>query len=132
MSVGSRPVSCTNDDENPAGDSWPQNNLQVALHSAAVSEWNPSTKVVKEADPERRPSASAFIPVVAAECSRSTALDAPRGEDRLAKRERTGHLSSPGKVNASLPNGVKLMLDCSDMDALTAIIGAFGHVQTGR
>lgn len=40
--------------------------------------------------------------------------------------------SSPAKVSASLPNGVKLTLECGDVDALTAIIGALGHVQTGR
>lgn len=40
--------------------------------------------------------------------------------------------SSPAKVSASLPNGVKLTLECGDLDALTAIIGALGHVQTGR
>jgi len=27
---------------------------------------------------------------------------------------------------------VKLALECGDVDALTAIIGALGHVQTGR
>jgi len=27
---------------------------------------------------------------------------------------------------------VKLTLECGDVDALTAIIGALGHVQTGR
>lgn len=40
--------------------------------------------------------------------------------------------SSPAKVSASLPNGVKLTLECGDVDALTAIIGALGHVQIGR
>lgn len=40
--------------------------------------------------------------------------------------------SSPAKVSASLPNGVKLTLESGDFDALTAIIGALGHVQTGR
>ncbi|TIP77986.1 MAG: IS66 family insertion sequence element accessory protein TnpB, partial [Mesorhizobium sp.] len=29
-------------------------------------------------------------------------------------------------------NGVKLTLECGDLDALTATIGALGHVQTGR
>jgi len=51
---------------------------------------------------------------------------------RLPEPEGTGPLSSPAKVNASLPNGVKLTLECGDVDALTAIIGALGHVQTGR
>jgi transposase len=43
---------------------------------------------------------------------------------RLPDSEGTGMLSSPAKVNASLPNGVKLTLECGDVDALTVIIGA--------
>ena len=39
---------------------------------------------------------------------------------------------SGAKVSASLPNGVKLTLDCGDVETLTAVIGALGHVQTGR
>ena len=35
---------------------------------------------------------------------------------------------SPAKVSVSLPNGVKLALECGDVDALTAIIGALGDV----
>jgi transposase len=35
-------------------------------------------------------------------------------------------------VSVSLPNGVTLALECGDVDALTAIIGALGDVQTGR
>jgi transposase len=38
----------------------------------------------------------------------------------------------PAKVSASLPNGVKLALECGDVDGLAAIIGALGNVQTGR
>lgn len=45
---------------------------------------------------------------------------------------RTAPAFSPAKVSASLPNGVKLMLDCGDVETLTAVIGALGHVQTGR
>lgn len=51
---------------------------------------------------------------------------------RLPEREATGTLTSPAKVRASLPNGVKLALECGDVDALRATIGALGHVQTGR
>ena len=54
--------------------------------------------------------------------------DAVRG----LQSSRASPLSSPAKVSASLPNGVKLALECGDVDALTAIIGALGHVQTGR
>ena len=64
----------------------------------------------------------------------SSVLDMPaaRGGERLSKSERIGPLSSPAKVSASLPNGVKLTLECNDAEALAAIIGALGHVQTGR
>jgi transposase len=41
-------------------------------------------------------------------------------------------LSCPTKVSASRPNGLKLALECGDVNALTAIIGALGHVQTGQ
>jgi len=62
------------------------------------------------------------------------ALDLPatRGDALLAKSERTGPRFLSAKVSASLPNGVKLTLECGDGDALTAIIGALGNVQTGR
>ena len=40
--------------------------------------------------------------------------------------------SSPSKVSASLPNGVMLSLECSDVEALTTIIGALAHVQAKR
>ncbi|ASY67173.1 elements of external origin (plasmid) [Sinorhizobium sojae CCBAU 05684] len=59
-------------------------------------------------------------------------MPATDGEELPPKAERIGPLSSPAKVSASLPNGVKLTLECGDVDALTAIIGALGHVQTER
>ena len=62
------------------------------------------------------------------------ALDMParRSEERRSQSERIGSLSCPAKVSASLPNGVRLTLECGDVDALAAMIGALGHVQTGR
>jgi len=103
--------------------------LDNGVNANLLRKW---IKQAKEAGREHRPSASAFVPVVAAECSLSTALTAQHGEERLAKPERTVPLSSPVRMSATLPNGVKLALDCGDMDALTAMIGALGHVQTGR
>lgn len=47
--------------------------------------------------------------------------------DRSVKR-----LSCAAKLSASLPNGVSVTVECSDVDRLTAIIGALGHVQTWR
>ena len=80
---------------------------------------------------------SAFIPVVAADYSLPVgpcSLDLPVacGRDQPASREKTARLSGSSKISASLPNGVKLTLECGDADALTAIIGALAHVQTGR
>ena len=80
---------------------------------------------------------SAFIPVVAADYSLpvgSCSLDLPVacGRDQPASREQTARLSGSSKISASLPNGVKLTLECGDANALTAIIGALAHVQTGR
>lgn len=88
------------------------------------------------------PSPPAFIPVqiesaadqAMSRQSSAFALDlaAPGGDVPRSASEKIGPLSSPAKVNASLPNGVKLTLECGDVDALAAMIGALGHVQTGR
>lgn len=91
----------------------------------------------KEAGTLPPSSTSAFIPVVAADRSlpmQSRSLDMPatRGVERLAKSERMAPSFSPAKVSASLPNGVRLTLECGDATALAAIIGALGHVQAGR
>jgi transposase len=59
-------------------------------------------------------------------------LPATCDDVRGPEPKRAAPFSSPAKVSASLPNGVKLTLECGDVDALTAIIGALGHVQTGR
>ncbi|QND47699.1 transposase [Rhizobium lusitanum] len=83
-----------------------------------------------QADPLSPSSTSAFIPVqIAAACSRfDNEMPATDRDERLPTAERSGPLSSPAKVNASLPNGVRLSLECSDISVLTAIIGALGHV----
>lgn len=80
---------------------------------------------------------SAFIPVVAADCSLpvgTCSLDMPVacGENQPASLEKTARLSGSSKISALLPNGVKLTLESGDADALRTIIGALGHVQTGR
>lgn len=103
--------------------------LDNGINANLLRKW---IKQAKETGREHQPSASAFVPVLAAECSLSMAVTGRNGEERLAKPERTGPLSSPVRMSATLPNGVKLALDCDDMDALTAVIGALGHVQTGR
>lgn len=87
-------------------------------------------------------SSPAFIPVrvestsdraLLRKCS-MVAMDVPGTCDRVRRSASSGAapFSSPAKVSASLPNGVKLTLECGDMDALAAMIGALGHVQAGR
>lgn len=103
--------------------------LDNGVNANLLRKW---IKQAKQAGLTHQPSASAFVPVVAAECSLSRALIGRNGEERLAKPERTGPLSTPVRMSATLPNGVKLSLDCGDMDALTAMIGAFGHIPPQR
>lgn len=102
-------------------------------------------KWIKQRGPSRflpQPSPSTFIPV---EIASTANLAVPRqggmaetalpvicdvGRGPVAKGPPRGLRQA--KVSASLPNGVKLTLECGDLEALTAIIGALGHVQTGR
>jgi len=108
--------------------------LEHGINANLLRKW---IKKAKEVRPLPRSSTSAFVPVqVTPDRSlpmQSSALDrsSTRGEERLAKSERIP-LSFPAKVSASLPNGVNLTLECCDVEALAAIIGALGHVQTGR
>ena len=89
------------------------------------------------------PSASAFVPVhidastdhvVSRQDSAAVVLDSRSRSPgvRPLEPEGTGALSSPAKVNASLPNGVKLTLECGDVRAVTAIIRALCDVQAVR
>ncbi|WIW50183.1 transposase (plasmid) [Bradyrhizobium sp. 62B] len=88
------------------------------------------------------PSCPAFIPVQLEGTSERAlsrqggvaAVDFPATCDEVRGSEprRSPAFCSLAKVSASLPNGVKVALECGDVDALTAIIGALGHVQTGR
>lgn len=87
-----------------------------------------------QAPPFSPSSTSAFLPVqiTAASSKFASEMPATDGEELPPKAERIGPLSSPAKVSASLPNGVRLTLECGDANALAAIIGALGNVQTGR
>ena len=86
--------------------------LDNGINANLLRKW---IKQAQETGREHQPSASAFVPVLAAECSLSTAVTGRNGDERLAKPERTGPLSSPVRMSATLPNGVKLSLDCDDM-----------------
>jgi transposase len=106
--------------------------LEHGINANLLRKW---IKHAKEAHPQPS-STSAFIPVVAADNSLAIQSSVPdmaatRCDERLAASERMGRLSSLATVNASLPNGVKLTLECG-VDALTAVIGALGDVQAGR
>ena len=109
--------------------------LEQGINANLLRKWIKKSKEVRPLPPS---SPSAFVPVqVTTDRSlpmQSSALDRPatRGDERLAKSQRMDPFSFPAKVSASLPNGVNLTLECSDVDALAAIIGALGHVQTGR
>lgn len=92
--------------------------------------------------PLPQPSPSAFIPVEIASTANlavqrqggmaemAVPMICEEGHGPAVKRPPLG--LRPAKVSASLPNGVKLTLECGDVEALTAVIGALGYVQTGR
>ncbi|MGX9147749.1 IS66-like element accessory protein TnpA [Mesorhizobium sp. 128a] len=105
--------------------------LEHGINANLLRKW---IKTAKDAVALPPPAPSAFIPVQVSAAehslpmqSMSFELATTRGEERPPKSS-----PLPAKVSASLPNGVKLTLEYGDMDALTAIIGALGHVQTGR
>ncbi|WP_170954347.1 MULTISPECIES: transposase [Mesorhizobium] len=113
--------------------------LEHGVNANLLRKW-----IKKHTEPQSLPPSSppAFIPVqiesaadraLSRQSSVATVdLPATCNEVRGSQPKRAALFSSPAKVSASLPNGVKLTLECGDVDALTAIIGALGHVQTGR
>lgn len=108
--------------------------LAHGINTNLLRKW---VKDARAAGSSAASASSAFIPVVAADFSLpagTCSLDMPVacGEDQPVSLEKTARLSRSSKISALLPNGVKLSLECGDLDALTAIIGALGHVQTGR
>ncbi|MEH2469205.1 transposase [Nitrobacteraceae bacterium AZCC 2161] len=113
--------------------------LEHGVNANLLRKW---IKKCTEAHPLPPSSTSAFIPVqiesatdrAMSSQSSAFALDLPASRDEVRRSEpgKIAPFSSPAKVNASLPNGVKLTLECGDVDALAAVIGALGHVHTGR
>ena len=108
--------------------------LEYGVNANLLRKW---IKARKESSPLPPSSLSAFIPVHidrAADrvLSRSSVaavnLPATCDEVRGSEPKRASPFSLSAKVSASLPNGVKLSLECGDVDALTAIIGVLGHV----
>jgi len=108
--------------------------LAHGINANLLRKW---VKDAREAGSSAASARSAFVPVVAADFSLpvgTCSLDMPVacGEGQPASLDKTARLSRSSKISALLPNGVKLSLECGDVDALAAIIGALGHVQTGR
>jgi transposase len=117
--------------------------LEYGVNANLLWKWIGKHRLSKrETVPNGPPSTSAFIPVriesaadrAMARQSSAFAQDLPVTCDEVQRSEpeKIGRLSCPATVSASLPNGVKLTLECGDVQAIAAIIGALGHVQTGR
>lgn len=109
--------------------------LEHGINANLLRKW---IKAGQETKTVLSSSTPAFVPVLAVDSnpplpSRPMMEVRPtRGEQRLAKLERTGSLPSPTKVSATLPSGVKLTFEFDDANALSAIIGVLCDVQTGR
>ncbi|WP_417426858.1 IS66-like element accessory protein TnpA [Hoeflea sp.] len=112
--------------------------LEYGVNANLLRKWIKTRKASRPLPPSLP---SAFIPVhidcaadrvLSRSCMSAVDLPATCDEVRRSEPKRASPFSLSAKVSASLPNGVKLTLEYGDMDALTAIIGALGHVQTGR
>lgn len=90
----------------------------------------------REAVPNGAPSPSAFVAVqiestpnlAMARLNSAQDLAVTCDQVQRSKPGNDGRLSCPATMSASLPNGVKLSLECDDVEAIAAIIGALGHV----
>ncbi|WP_208245732.1 transposase (plasmid) [Rhizobium sp. T1470] len=95
--------------------------LEHGVNANLVRKW------MKKSRAERQlPLASAFVPVqIAPDMHSGSAGD-------LKKTKPLSQCLPASKVSALLPNGVSLTVECAGVEVLEAIIGALGHVQTGR
>jgi len=102
--------------------------LEHGVNANLVRKW------IKNARQAPVSSTSAFIPVQIEPGSHAFGLEtsATHGDSLQPRDKKIRPLSCPAKMSASMPNGVSLTVECSDADGLAAIIGALGHVQTGR
>jgi transposase len=103
--------------------------LTHGINANLLRKW---VKDAREAGFSAGSASSPFIPVVAADCSlpvgmRPLDIAVAYGEKQPASLGKA-NLSGSSKISALLPNGVKLSLEYGNLDALTAIIGALGHV----
>lgn len=96
--------------------------LEHGVNANLVRKW------MRKAREERPlPLVSAFVPAQIAPDMHSGSAG-----DRLTKTKPLSQCLHASKVSALLPNGVSLTVECAGVDGLAAIIGALGHVQTGR
>lgn len=106
---------------------------RVALNNGVNA--NLLRKWIKEAKvpgSEGVASPPAFIPAVIENGSLPMEKAAARGEMCLAAVERAAPFSIPVKVSASLPNGVRLTVECADERMVSAMIGALSNVPAVR
>ena len=113
--------------------------LEHGVNANLLRKWIKKLAETQSLPPSSPP---AFIPVqiesaadrALSRQSSMAAVDLPGTCDgvRGSASKRAASFPSPAKMSASLPNGVKLTLECGDVDALAAVIGALCHVHTGR
>jgi transposase len=117
--------------------------LEHGVNANVVWKWIRQHRAAKKEAPGRpSPSAPVFIPVqienvrawAASKHGNTVALDlrADSQEVRRPEPAVADVLSTPAKINASLPNGVKLTLESGDVRVVTAIIRALCDVQAVR
>ncbi len=107
--------------------------LEHGLNANLLRKWIKKRTETQALPPSSPP---AFIPVriesaaykALSRQSNVATVDLPATFDEVRGSASKGAspFSSPAKVSVSLPNGVKLTLECGDVDVLTAIIGALG------
>ncbi len=117
--------------------------LEHGINANLLWKWiQTHRRVQQEALKTATPCAPAFVPVQIAaieedvgfkhDSAHALDLRADSPGITMSEPERPVLLSAPVKMSVSLPNGVNLSLECDDVRALTAVIGAVCDVQTGR
>lgn len=112
--------------------------ITCGVNANLVRKWVHKHKVAQMAAFASSPlSGSAFIPVriedtadaiVSRRNNEALNLKVGNSGEMRQASETSGRLSSVAQLNVSLPNGVKLSLECDDVHALTAVIGAVSDV----
>ncbi len=113
--------------------------IDHGINTNLVRKWVRKHKAAEmEALAPSPPSRSAFIPVriepttsgVVPGHNSAHALDLAASNPFAMQQAsaKVASLSSVSKLNVTLPNGVKLSLECDDVRALTAVIGAVSDV----